>query len=580
MSIRKRILALAAVGVFAVLLGGALNITHRATSVSAASATQLAVGCVNSTNNDPTQVMFPYTVATGFGAQTATAPPLAATTVAPGTLNVLAPTGVMSCDVLAADGSTPGSTNCVENANPAAPIIIHAGACTATEAAGPAVNVVGPPATCNTAPPAVGGTGTLIHAGVCTLPETTAPGGTPVSITTATGDTDANPATVDGGTFTYLLNAGVNNFIQILETNGVSASVQCGNANVPVAPAGNESCQGMTPAGAGLFAGVASNGIHIGFRPGATFPVIGSATPNITLSVSYNRFAALGAGTAGPASVNISTVLPVYAIVFGVNPATIPAATQAQGGTGSVITVNMWHVTTTQTACGPLLGSSTFLICGAPANVAGLTTPGLFGFVQGSESGVITLTTSLGVWGATSASPQASAGQSATQIVSIHCGSLPGVTPLILLPNIGLNPLGGGPIGFGFNTCLNVSATLFGGGSAGQATVIASFVGDFTGVTAQNATTVNMAPGALTVNLTTGCNEVITPASMAANTTTAQAAALAVNFTVASIWRFDNASHVFKAGFFSVAAAPTDFGTVQPNQSIFICGTGTGTYPQ
>jgi len=129
----------------------------------------------------------------------------------------------------------------------------------------------------------------------------------------------------------------------------------------------------------------------------------------------------------------------------------------------------------------------------------------------------------------------------------------------------------------GLTSCQSVTATLVGGGSAGTATVVVNFVGDFTGAQAVQETTVNMTPGPITVALSTGCNEVLTPPNLAFGAGGAAVAALASGFNVSSIWVFNNATHTFQALYFS-PAGPTDIASVGPNQSVFVCGTGAGTF--
>ncbi|MDQ6740186.1 MAG: Ig-like domain-containing protein, partial [Actinomycetota bacterium] len=78
--------------------------------------------------------------------------------------------------------------------------------------------------------------------------------------------------------------------------------------------------------------------------------------------------------------------------------------------------------------------------------------------------------------------------------------------------------------------------------------------------------------------LSSGCNEVLTPAIFAANTPVVLVVQLVDGTVVVSIWRFDNARHVFAAGYFSTPGAPVDFTTTGPVQSLFLCVLGPGTY--
>lgn len=94
-----------------------------------------------------------------------------------------------------------------------------------------------------------------------------------------------------------------------------------------------------------------------------------------------------------------------------------------------------------------------------------------------------------------------------------------------------------------------------------------------TGLAAGGATGARAAGGGF-------CTEVITPRALASNTPIATVVALVKgNFTVTSVFKYNNARHAYDALYFNTAGAPVDATTVGPGQSIFICGAGTGTFP-
>lgn len=398
-----------------------------------------------------------------------------------------------------------------------------------------------------------------------------------VPAATATAGQDADPSTIDGGTITFNLTSGV---ATILESNASNFTVSCGSTTI------FEGCQGanLLPSGACVAALTCTfatpnpaNTVHVALRGGASFPLIGASSPVITLSATYNRFPSLtalagavpGPAATAPISTNTTTIgltVPAYAMTLTPSPATISAASGT--GAGSTLTAALYHgvANTCSTVTAPIaVGTASgtgFVIC--------LGAGGSFiQTVAGAESGVVTFSTSSGVFGNTTAAQ--GGGQ---QIFSVHCGQLPATSPVILIPTLGLNPL------FSLSACVTAQATLFGGGAAGTAIVVANFVGDFTGATAQATTTVSLAPQAATVALSRGCNEVITAANTAAGTPVSTIVGqVQPGGIVVSVWRFDNSLHAFQAGFFSTAGAPTDFSTTGPSQSLFICVSASGTFP-
>jgi len=382
---------------------------------------------------------------------------------------------------------------------------------------------------------------------------------------------------IDPGSFTARVTGAA---ATILESNSATYSWNCGSAVTLL------SCQvAQRLSLAGVVAVVPGNSFHVALVAGSTFGIVGSASPAITVSVVWTPFpisVTVGDVPFTVGSFLIPIVAPVYALSLVANPATIPAALPTSTNTpGSVITAILYHVQTTA-ACvvintaftAPALAT---YACNAPGALAGAVA-GAAGFLlaPGAESGTVTFQTNLGVFasvGAIPAGPSLVSVTGAAQIVSAHCGTLPNTFPTNLIPTPGLVTT------LTLNSCQTVSATLVGGGSAGTATVIANFVGDFTGAQpgTQGEVTVNLTPGPITVALTTGCNEVLTPPALAAGSTGTQVAALASGFNVTSIWVFNNGTHTFMALYFP-GNAPTDISSVGPNQSVFICGTGTGTF--
>jgi hypothetical protein len=390
--------------------------------------------------------------------------------------------------------------------------------------------------------------------------------------TPAPAGQDLDPTTVDGGSITFTLNGGTTSAIStILEANSAVFTVGCGSTTTL------ESCQGAVPNTAAPAAATAvspnpANIVHVALRPGATFGLIGAGSPVVTISATYNRFPSVTAlaGVVGPStattnSVTIGLAVPTYASQLTPNPATIPAA--AATGQGSTLTMALFHLTAICTAVGgnviltPLTATG-LVVCGNGIN-------NVQQFTAGAESGVVTFSTSSGVFGSTALSQ--GGGQ---QIFSVHCGAIPATVPTILVPALGLAST------FALTSCVTATATLFGGGAAGTAVVVANFVGDFTGATTQATTTVQLSAAPLTTALSRGCNEVITGPSVAANTPFATIAGLVTpGGQVVSIWMFNNSLHAFQAGYFSTAGAPTDISTVGPNQSLFICVSGAATFP-
>jgi hypothetical protein len=303
---------------------------------------------------------------------------------------------------------------------------------------------------------------------------------------------------------------------------------------------------------------VAANTVHVGLRPGASFPFIGGGSPVITIGATYTRNPALGVATSNTNNVVIGFQQPVYQLSLNSvppNPLNIPA----NGSQSSLITASLFRLTTlTPGLCQTVLGT---VICPVAGNTA---------YTAGVEPGVVTFQTNSGYFGAASAVP----GSSGQQIYSTHCGTVPGVAPLVLIPAVGQT------FTFSLNQCTTATAQLLGGGSVGMATVVATFTGDVTGATVQGATNVQITPAPATQPLTRGCSQVITPASTPVGASIASIASLVTpNSAVVSIWVFNNATHSFQAGFFGAAGAPTDVSSTGPGLSLFVCVSSGATFP-
>jgi hypothetical protein len=286
------------------------------------------------------------------------------------------------------------------------------------------------------------------------------------------------------------------------------------------------------------------------------------------LSAVLDSGVAPAAVNAGPdtasAFVQLGFVLPTYYMSLTANPTTIPAQPNlnipgvstpgvAQGGNGqsSLITASMF------TGVAPLA---------VPIGTSGVTINLGATSVAGSEPGTVTFVTNNGIFGTPS-----SVSTSAQQTVAVACGVLPG-------SNLVFNPQTFSFGTFSFNSCISATTNLFGGGAAGTATVVATFVGSVTGQQAQNAVAVAFSPVPNTVNLVRGCNEVITPASLAQNTPIATYVnSVTPSGVVVSVWQYNNATQSFNALFFSTAGAPTNGNSVGGNQSVFICVSASAT---
>jgi len=387
----------------------------------------------------------------------------------------------------------------------------------------------------------------------------------------AGGGSDLNPNTVDPGGFTARVNAPAT----ILESNSTTWNWNCGAGVTP------ESCaSGLANAAGTSVSPVPGNVYHIGLLPGSTYGIVGTATPAISTSATWNPTIPGEIPVTSP-SVTITVVEPQYTLILAANPGTIPAnLPTSTNAVGSVITAYLYHVQTGNACVVLVSGSLPTYACNLAGGTLAAVTAGGGGYllVPGAESGTVEFQTNLGIFtagGAAPAGPYLANFSNATQYVSEHCGAIPNTFPTSFVPTSGLVTT------LNLNSCQTVTVTLVGGGEAGTATIIGNFIGDFTGATAsfgiQGEVLVNLTPGPITVGLSTGCNEVLTPPNLAGGSTGAQVAALATGFNVTSIWIFQNGPHTFGALYFP-GTAPTDISSAGPNQSVFVCGTGVGTF--
>jgi hypothetical protein len=379
---------------------------------------------------------------------------------------------------------------------------------------------------------------------------------------------------VPAGNITFTVN---NPLAQVTTLNGNNASVLCaGGPAVPASPTVT-TCVGAVVNGVNLSPNPA-NDVIVRFAPGATFPVLGAnqltlgntlanpfgslnpVAPSVTLTAAYNELPTLGTLTA-TASANIGIALPQYALTLSASPSVIPAA--GGPGTGSTITATLLHVFASGTLCLPLGGVAGTFACGSGSApfVAGTAA-----LVTGAEPGVVQFQTSNGYFGAPS-TPQ-TGGQ---QIVAVECGPVPNTAPTLLIPQFGSQ------FSFAFNSCTSASATLYGGGSVGTAVVVGTYIGSFTGATAQASVTVSFSTTPANTTLTRGCNEVVVNAN--GGLTAQQVLALASTpGNVVSIWQYNNSLHAFQALYFSTSGAPTDISSIGAgSQSVFYCVSGPVT---
>jgi len=373
-----------------------------------------------------------------------------------------------------------------------------------------------------------------------------------------------------------------------------------GNPGTPGSPAvtslssqgGLESCQGAVSNGDGTVSPSQGNTVQVALRPGVSFGLFGAGNSSVTIQATYNRFPALSAGS-GPSSISTSTsvisfVTPNLSLSLTPNPAIIPAnggpnaasstastsASAAVPATGSTITASLFrNVPFASGVCVLTIAANGALTC-STGTIGAVGVAGSLQTLPGVEPGVVTFTTTSGVF------TNGNVANGSQQVFSVHCGPVAGTVPFFQIPgsfgiNSPSNPNSTSSVA-AFASCVSATANLIGAGEAGSAVVTAQFVGDITGATASNATTVTFSISAATQPLFRGCNEVITPASIANNTPIATEVAAVSGTQVVSVWQFNNSLRAFQALFFSMAGAPVDRSTVGPLQSIFICVSSDG----
>jgi hypothetical protein len=548
LSIKRRVVALAVAGVSAAMLGGAFDLSQHVTKVSASSPLNVTLGCAQSTN--PQAIFFPASpvvVGSTIGGQVnglQAQPPGAA--AAGGALILL---NTLSLTANNANQLNTGNTlECGAVMQDATPPLL-------------------------TAPPSV----------TC--------GVNPIN------DQDCDVNTVDQGNLSYTLaNAGGRFAISALGMNatgggmnGITISCAATSPGVRITPGGpvasfqSDQCLGAVAVTGGVTPNPALE-IEVGLAPGVPLSSFGNLSGvaginfGFSLNATYTRDPALSAAlvsaaimNSGPAvvqaqSLPLSLLMPTYSMTLSASPTTIlanptlnnstPGVAASGNGGGSTITASMY------TGAQPLQ-------VGLGANVTitvGTTT------VAGTEPGTVTFVTNNGVFGL-----PASAQASAQQTVSVACGVVPG-------SNLAYNPATFSFASFGFSSCTTATATLYGGGSAGMANVVATFVGSITGQQAQNAVAVALSPVPNTQALARGCDEFVTPPTLAANTPIATVVgSVTPSSAVVSVWQFNNAQQGFNALFFSTPGAPTNGNAVGGSRSVFICvsapaSVGNGAY--
>jgi hypothetical protein len=539
---KKRLMALAVAGASAVVLGGAFGLSQHATTVHAQGPLAITEGCI--TGNNSSQIQFPFTLSGTAPNQT------------PSYGAQVAPTGLTATNINTFNFNTiiAGSSN-------------------------------------------VGIT--------CSVLMADAPAATPGGAPGLDQDNDAN--SVDQGNVTYTL-TGVGGRFALYGGNvfnGNSVVVKsCANTTGGVAlPSGaptftSDACLGQqTTAGTPITAATTgfpitvvpnqSLAVQVNFAPGVALSAFGTlsgiagSNNSFSLLAQYQRDPTLQGQlnaalitNQGPSSASVATTIqllpPSYYLGLSANPTTIAAnptlnnstpgvATTGNGG-GSTITASLYTVVSGAPFVIGSTGTGQSVIV-APSG--GIVAPSGAILTQGVEPGTVTFVTNNGIFGLPS-----SVQTSSQQTVSVACGALPGT-------GLTFNPSTFSFFGFGFSSCTTASTTLYGGGAAGTATVVATYVGSITGTQAQNAVTVALSAVANTQALARGCDEYITPASLAANTPIATlVGTVTPSSAVVSVWQYNNATQSFNALYFSTPGAPTNGNAVSGGQSVFICVNG------
>lgn len=380
-------------------------------------------------------------------------------------------------------------------------------------------------------------------------------------------DIDAMPNTVDAGSITYSLNTLGGRFA-ILNNKSAVYGVACGQPTG--AALGFEGCSGgRFVTGSSVVTPNPANIIEVGLAPGVALSSFGSLSAiaglsGFSLTATYTRDPAISANVAavppGPESASATALLgvltPTYQLNLTAAPSTIPARPQiatpgaASPNVGLVPGVQSSTITANLTTVGITAAGS--ILIGAPSTTT----------TVGTEPGTVTFVTNLGLFGDLAA--QLATGK---QTAAVACGQLPGYTPVYNPATFGFNT-------YSFASCQTATATLYGGGQAGQATVVATFVGSITGAQSQNAVAVALSPIASVIVLARGCNQVLTPDSLVPNTpiSTYVYNYIIPSGSVAAVWQYNNALQMYQGLFFTNSSAPTvPNAVVGPDQSLIVC---------
>jgi hypothetical protein len=584
----KRIVALAGAGVAVALLGGALNVGTHVGSALADGPYQAGLGCLPSTTGSVAGLTFTGAVApgapnganltqTGFGS---------ATTLAGANSIVLTAPVNLACDVALINGTTATLTEDTD------PTTVDGGtiAYTLTSTAGRFV-LTGQNGALNgsyncgsSTPPAFGATGATLTAPAAAGPAVFTPG----TVTTTGG----------GGLESCKGAQSVTGAVVVPnQANAVTVGLAPG---VPLSAFG--SLTAISAINAGGFSLTATytryptlNGPFTASSApgGVAFPTsanITSLPANCTLVTGTVGAAGSIAGTAtctqpatttttpGASTVTLTDLLgfvaPSYYLGLSANPPTIPASPNmnnttpgvATSGNGSGSTITATHYTIISNApfvIGASAAGNPVLI--APTGVIVAST-GTF-LTTGTEPGTDTFTTNNGIFGLPSTNTT-----SAQQTVAVACGVLPG-------SNLIFNPQLFAFGTFSFSSCTTDTVTLYGGGAAGQAVVVDTFVGSVTGQQATNSVLVALSPVPNTQILPPGCDEAIIANNVAANTPIATIVGMVTpQSAVVSVWQYNNATQSFAALYFSTPGAPTNGNAASGGQSVFICVRGSASF--
>lgn len=300
---------------------------------------------------------------------------------------------------------------------------------------------------------------------------------------------------------------------------------------------------------------------------GATLvTVIASGSPKISVGCANSSGPITASNpihAGGPGAVCVATVtdqnnLPLSGltgagVTFTTSNPSITTVLACQISASVTTGIGFTPTCTTPTAQIPASGT-TFLNGQAAALVVASNSTGTVAAISSGTPTPVTITASLGVFVPPSfaclvAPNSAAVGTTA----NVGCGSA--------------NALGTS----GLATALNASSLGLNGlialpNATSASTTIYVVSGSFT-------VTVTGSP----MTLTRGCNQVVVNTT-AGTAVSKIAAAVSPASAVVSIWRFNNTTKTFQAGYFSDASAPTDFSTTAGGSEVyFICVSGAAT---